>query len=796
MAAPTRLLFTALHPSVATSHLRDHLSRCPPSPPIVTDLKVVTRPGGQSRCIAFAGFKSNEDAERVRKWMSGAWVQGDKGGARCKVDWAKDTREAPARPTKRQKLSTPSSSSAAATGGPPAKADDRFSEFMALMAPRKPLLQNDETDAAASAGGLVASSSTSSSAAVPSPSAKRQKAAAPEAAPVPAPEEPEGEAAADGAAEDEGLTDAEYLARRMRRLAEPEKEVEDEEVEDAEGVVEAGKGEKAFEQPDEEGEAHEAAAPAEPTEADKARESLRETGRLFLRNLPFSTTQEELEEVFRPYGSLEQVHIPTDPSTKSSKGIAYVTYRKAEDAVAAFDALDGTTFQGRLLHLLPAVGRAAKERRGREGEQSLKEGRMEERKKNSGQAFNWGTLFLNADAALSAVADRLGVSKSSLLDPSASDPAVKVALAEAHTLSEIKRYFESEGVNLAAFGKPGPRSSTCILVKNLPFGTTAASLQALFSPYGATTRLLVPTSGTIAVVEFADADATSAAWRGLVYKQFGGSVLYLEKAPAAIWSGASAQPSSSSASTSAPSAAGAAPDFPLVRAPTFAGAAPAADDESATAPGATLFIKNLNFATTTPRLRAAFDQLPDFTFARVQTKPDPSRAGQTLSMGFGFVGFRSTAAATAALEARQGFALDGHALEVKFAQRNTERSGGEKGKGEGKGGKKDETSTKLLVKNVPFEATRAELRQLFGAYGTLKSVRLPRKMDNKTRGFAFLEFATRRDAEAAFGALEHTHLLGRHLVLQWATQADEERAEGDGRVLLKRTGMKRKFVME
>ena len=45
-------------------------------------------------------------------------------------------------------------------------------------------------------------------------------------------------------------------------------------------------------------------------------------------------------------------------------------------------------------------------------------------------------------------------------------------------------------------------------------------------------------------------------------------------------------------------------------------------------------------------------------------------------------------------------------------------------------------------------------------------------MDNKARGFAFLEFATRRDAETSFAALEHTHLLGRHLVLQWAGSGD------------------------
>lgn len=62
-------------------------------------------------------------------------------------------------------------------------------------------------------------------------------------------------------------------------------------------------------------------------------------------------------------------------------------------------------------------------------------------------------------------------------------------------------------------------------------------------------------------------------------------------------------------------------------------------------------------------------------------------------------------------------------------------------------------------------------------------MRLPRKFDHKTRGFAFLDFASRRDAEAAFAALEHTHLLGRHLVLQWA-----EEGEVDIEGLRSRTG--------
>lgn len=63
---------------------------------------------------------------------------------------------------------------------------------------------------------------------------------------------------------------------------------------------------------------------------------------------------------------------------------------------------------------------------------------------------------------------------------------------------------------------------------------------------------------------------------------------------------------------------------------------------------------------------------------------------------------------------------------------------------------------------------------LHSVYGTLKSVRLPKKFDARTRGFAFLEFVSRHEAENAFAALRHTHLLGRHLVLDWAVEGEQD----------------------
>ena len=70
------------------------------------------------------------------------------------------------------------------------------------------------------------------------------------------------------------------------------------------------------------------------------------------------------------------------------------------------------------------------------------------------------------------------------------------------------------------------------------------------------------------------------------------------------------------------------------------------------------------------------------------------------------------------------------------------------------------------------------------SHGQLKSVRLPKKFNSRSRGFAFLEFVSRHEAENAYTALRHTHLLGRHLILEWA-----EEAETDLDVLRKKAGV-------
>jgi len=83
-------------------------------------------------------------------------------------------------------------------------------------------------------------------------------------------------------------------------------------------------------------------------------ESLLDSGRLFARNLPYTVTEEDITKLFEHYGPLTEVTIPVDKEGGHPIGYAFVTFVFPEHAVKAFEELDGSIFQGRLLHLMPS----------------------------------------------------------------------------------------------------------------------------------------------------------------------------------------------------------------------------------------------------------------------------------------------------------------------------------------------------------------------------------------------------------------------------------------------------------
>lgn len=380
---------------------------------------------------------------------------------------------------------------------------------------------------------------------------------------------------------------------------------------------------------------------------------------------------------------------------------------------------------------------------------------------------------MNADAVMASVADRLGVSKSALLDPTSSDAAVKQAHAETHVIQETKAYFVQNGVNIDSF-KQRERGNTAILVKNFSFGVKAEDLKNLFEPFGQIKRLLMPPSGTIAIVEFTLPDEAQRAFKGLAYRKIGDSILFLEKAPKDLFD------SKVTVDPSLPLPGASAVGQGFSTADTFA----AGQEDEAPTDTSTLFIRNLNFTTTSAGLADVFRPFEGFLSATVKTKQDPKKPGQLLSMGFGFVEFRTSAQAQSAMASMNGYKLDNHELVIKASHRGMDAA--EARRKEDASKKKAARATKIIIKNLPFQATKKDIYTLFGAYGKLRSVRLPKKFDRTARGFAFADFVSAREAETAMDALKNTHLLGRRLVLDFAAaeamDAEEEIAKMEKKV--------------
>jgi cold-inducible RNA-binding protein len=71
--------------------------------------------------------------------------------------------------------------------------------------------------------------------------------------------------------------------------------------------------------------------------------------RIFIGNLAFATTEEELGQLFEPYGTVERVQIVTDRETGRSRGFGFVEMPDAAEAQAAIAGLNGTSLGGRPL---------------------------------------------------------------------------------------------------------------------------------------------------------------------------------------------------------------------------------------------------------------------------------------------------------------------------------------------------------------------------------------------------------------------------------------------------------------
>jgi multiple RNA-binding domain-containing protein 1 len=579
---------------------------------------------------------------------------------------------------------------------------------------------------------------------------------------------------------------------------------------------------------------------------DEADEDKNDETRLFIKNLPYSCTEDELKSFYEKYGKVVEVHIPLNKQKKSAtttteevggveemnnnhhlkgnktKGIGFVTFLFPSDATKACDATHGIAFQGRILYVNKAEKPKEKDislisynSQGiGEGNTKLSSFQLqreeEKRKKLLTQGKNHESLnstYIRSDTVLSSVADRYGIEKSQLLntsDMTGGDLAVRLAIAETSILHENKEFFHEqhidfeqlerkEGSSSSSSRKPGSaaleRSSMSLLVKNLPPDTDFDELQSFFLKYGTLSSYLVPPSKTLVLVTFEEPSEARAAYKSLAYRRYKNSPLFLEWAPAAAFlkkqepmkkeekgdtkdagmkinkeekkkSDSSIIHTDADADTHQPSSS-----------------SPVEEENDNLDEYSTLFVKNLNFQTNEETLQSFLQsslQLQGIRKVIIQRK---QKGALFLSQGYGFIEFRNSSYANEALKkiTKSTLLLDNHRLEVKPSEKRI--SSPISSTLLHQFSKSKQLPTKLLVRNIAFQATKNEIANLFKSFGSIKSVRIPKKMNGSHRGFAFIEFSTSQEALNTMNALKSTHFYGRHLVIEWAKKEDEEGEE-------------------
>jgi RNA recognition motif-containing protein len=97
--------------------------------------------------------------------------------------------------------------------------------------------------------------------------------------------------------------------------------------------------------------------------------------KLYVGNLSFETTENDLQDLFEKHGQVSEVSLMMDRMTGKSRGFAFVTMNDNAQAGAAMTALNGKEVGGRTLNVNEARAREERPRPGGNGNRKFAEKR-------------------------------------------------------------------------------------------------------------------------------------------------------------------------------------------------------------------------------------------------------------------------------------------------------------------------------------------------------------------------------------------------------------------------------------
>ena len=477
--------------------------------------------------------------------------------------------------------------------------------------------------------------------------------------------------------------------------------------------------------------------------------------RLYLRNIPFEITEDDIRQKFEKYGQINEIHIPINYKTNQSFGYAYISYETVESTIMAINKMDGEYFMGRRLHISIAEEKYSKPQSelkpkfNPKDKSSYKKEKTNKLKTNYKDETNWNYLFLNQNAVIDTISKRLKIPKEELLSQNNADVAVQISAMETTIINETKEWLKQQGINLDILkGKRQDciRSKTIIFVKNISNKTKKETLQNLLERHGKLVRLLLSPSNTLAICEYVNKKHAENCIKHLSYYDLDGEPLYLEFAPEGLISPESKESNNKFENKE------------IIDINEDEEEKKDDDINLVEGQGKILFVKNLDFSTNEKQLKKFFEK-KDYIVKKVEIAKH-LKEGKNVSSGFGFVELKDEKMVLKAMKNLQGALLGGHSLKLSISKSNNNDTKNNellkmKRKRETKYNDYDYedenvSNNKLLIKNLAFEANKEELRKLFKVYGQVKNLRLPTKIDGGHRGFAFIEFMSHEEAQKAF----------------------------------------------
>ena len=86
--------------------------------------------------------------------------------------------------------------------------------------------------------------------------------------------------------------------------------------------------------------------------------------KLYVGNLPYSVTEQSLQDTFAQFGTVESANVITDRDTGQSKGFGFVEMSSDSEAQKAIQELDGSSIEGRAIKVNEARPKAPRDNRG------------------------------------------------------------------------------------------------------------------------------------------------------------------------------------------------------------------------------------------------------------------------------------------------------------------------------------------------------------------------------------------------------------------------------------------------